>query len=166
MPPDSQARQTSEHERDESPSERADRNFVELVQELRVAQTGVQILFGFLLAVSFTDAFQAEQTVDSVVLTVALLSAMLAALCFMAPVVAHRMHFRQGAKERLVWITHRLVVAGMVAFAATMELGLWLVLARVWSDTTASVVCLAMVPVIVAVWVVWPGWALRERPGG
>ena len=162
MSEDQQHRSTSERERDESPSERADRNFTELVQELRVAQIGVQILFGFFLTLSFYDTFPTDPP-NPQVLTVALVATMLATLCFMAPVVAHRMHFRQGAKERLVWMTHRITFVGMFAMGVAMLLGVWLVLALLWTDLFATVVCVLLAALIVVVWVVWP-WFVLRRP--
>ena len=92
-------------ERDETPSERADRNFAELVQELRVAQTGVQILFAFLLTLAFYSSFPHDDETFAYVLTAALVAAACSALCFMAPVAAHRITFRLGGKEQLVWVT-------------------------------------------------------------
>ena len=124
---------TSRGDRDESVSERADRNYIEIVQELRIAQTGVQILFGFLLALAFYETFPVNSSPNREVLTAALICTVGAAVCFTAPVVVHRLHFRQGEKEPLVWVAHRLTLAGMVLFTLGMGLALWLVLARLWS---------------------------------
>ena len=125
---------TSREDRGESVSERADRNYIEIVQELRIAQTGVQILFGFLLALAFYETFPVDRSPNREVLTAALMCTVGAAVCFTAPVVVHRLHFRQGEKEPLVWVAHRLTLAGMVLFTLGMGLALWLVLARLWSD--------------------------------
>ena len=157
-----QDRTTGQDERDETPSERADRNFIELVQEVRVAQIGVQILFGFFLVLAFYDTFPDESPFPQV-LTVALLTTATAALCFMTPVVGHRLHFREGAKERLVWMTHRVTLLGMGAMAVAMVLGVWLVLAHVWTVTFATAVCTAITAVILGLWVAWPWWELRRQ---
>jgi len=71
---------TSEQERDETPAEHADRNYAELVQELRVAQTGVQILFAFLLTLAFYESFPRDSDRFAMILTAALLAAAAAAL--------------------------------------------------------------------------------------
>jgi hypothetical protein len=76
--------------RNETPLERADRNFVELLQELRVTQTGVQILFAFLLSLAFTSRFPELDTVQRTVYVTTLLCAVLAATLFTAPAALHR----------------------------------------------------------------------------
>lgn len=157
---------TSQAERDETPSERADRNFSELVHELRVAQTGVQILFAFLLSLSFYSEFPASSRRFAAVLTAALITAAFAAVCFMAPVAAHRLHFRQGDKERLVWLTHSFAMAGLVLLLTAMVLSLWLVVAYLWSDLAATCLAAGTVVGVVLLWIVVPRWALgpQESP--
>ncbi len=161
---------TSESERHETPSQRADRNFVELVQELRVAQTGVQILFGFLLAVGFTATFPLENHASVVVLTIAVLLSFGAAVCFMAPVVYHRTHFRQGRKEEVVWVGQWMSLAGTAQLAVAMTLAIWLVVAQLWSRSAATVIAVALVLLVVVLWFVLPRHVpdqthpLRHRP--
>ena len=81
--------------RDETDQERLDRNFLELLQELRVAQTGVQILFAFLLSLAFTQRFGVLTRIQRDIYIVALLAAAVAAALFIAPVAWHRVLFRQ-----------------------------------------------------------------------
>jgi hypothetical protein len=147
---------TSEQERDESPSQRADRNYSELVQELRVAQTGVQILFAFLLSLTFLAGFPQEDRTHAAVLTAALLTSAAASLCFMAPVALHRLSFRQGLKERLVWTTHVLSLMGLALLTASMDLSLWLVMSVLWSSQVATALALALVVVVPLIWVILP----------
>ena len=147
---------TSEQERDESPSQRADRNYSELVQELRVAQTGVQILFAFQLSLTFLAGFPQEDRTHAAVLTAALLTSAAASLCFMAPVALHRLSFRQGLKERLVWTTHVLALMGLALLTASMDLSLWLVMSVLWSSQVATALALALVVVVPLIWVVLP----------
>ena len=151
---------TSQRDRDESPSERADRNYSELVQELRVAQTGVQILFAFLLSLTFLEAFPRGDPTHAAVLTAALLTSASSALCFMAPVALHRLRFRQGVKEQLVWVTHAMTSVGLVLLLLAMDLSLWLVLAVLWSWHTATAVALALPIVVLLLWVVLPSHLL------
>ncbi|MEU6102915.1 DUF6328 family protein [Streptomyces flaveolus] len=107
--------------RNETPLERADRNFVELLQELRVTQTGVQILFAFLLSLAFTSRFPELDTVQRAVYVTTLLFAVLAAMLFTAPAALHRSLFQRGAKARIVRVSSRLATAGMgvLVFAFT-----------------------------------------------
>lgn len=149
-------------ERDETPSERADRNFAELVQELRVAQTGVQILFAFLLTLAFYSSFPHDDETFAYVLTAALVAAACSALCFMAPVAAHRITFRLGGKEQLVWVTHRFAVAGLALLSVAMMLAIWMVIAFLFNDGVAGMTVSGLAVLVVAVWVVLP-LALRSK---
>jgi hypothetical protein len=99
--------------RNETPLQRADRNFVELLQELRVTQTGVQILFAFLLSLAFTSRFGDLDTVQRVTYVITLLLAVLAAALFTAPAALHRSLFQQGAKPRTVQVSSRLATTGL-----------------------------------------------------
>ncbi|MEC7052454.1 DUF6328 family protein [Streptomyces violaceochromogenes] len=99
--------------RNETPLQRADRNFVELLQELRVTQTGVQILFAFLLSLAFTSRFEDLDTVQCVTYVITLLLAVLAAALFTAPAALHRSLFQQGAKPRIVQVSSRLATTGL-----------------------------------------------------
>ncbi|TXH41715.1 MAG: hypothetical protein E6Q90_11215 [Actinobacteria bacterium] len=154
------SRQTSEQERDETPSEQADRNFAELVQELRVAQTGVQILFAFLLTLAFYESFPRENQVFAYVLAGALLAAACSARCFMAPVAVHRVTFRMGGKERLVWVTHRLAMVGMALLAVAMLSAVWLVVSYLFGRQAASGTVAVLTLVVCTLWVALP---LRMR---
>ena len=153
-------RRTTQDDRDETHSERADRNFAELVQELRVAQTGVQILFAFLLTLAFYDSFPHERPEFAYVLTAALLAAACSALCFMAPVATHRLTFRIGGKERLVWVTHRFAMAGMALLSVAMLLAIWLVISYLFSTRVGTTVISLLAILVVVMWVVLP---LRVR---
>jgi Family of unknown function (DUF6328) len=98
--------------RDETGLERWDRNFIELLQELRVAQTGVQILFAFLLTMPFTNRFGQVSDLDKVVYVITLVAAATAMALLIAPVSDHRQVFRQGRKPQLV--RHRPSALGRV----------------------------------------------------
>ena len=154
---------TSQRDRDETPSEHADRNFSELVQELRVAQTGVQILFAFLLTLAFYESFPRDSGRFAAVLTAALLTAAAAALFFMAPVAAHRLNFRTGQKERLVRLTHVMARAGMALLAIAMILALWIVLAFLWSQAAATAASLGVLVLVLCLWVLVPVLMRADR---
>src|SRR3954463_7588006 len=106
--------------RNETELERCDRNLAELMQEVRVAQTGVQVLFGFLLTVPFTVRFDDVTATERTVYFVTLMLAGAAAVPLSAPAPRHRLLFRCGDKERLVLVANRYAIAGLAAVAATM----------------------------------------------
>jgi hypothetical protein len=114
--------------RDETESERLDRNFADLLQELRVAQTGVQILFAFLLTLPFAARFATVDEFERVVYLVALLSATAAAALIIAPVAYHRMLFRRGRKPELVRSAHRMASGGLAFLVVAMVGAVMLVL--------------------------------------
>jgi O-antigen/teichoic acid export membrane protein len=104
----------------ESSSERLTRNINELLQELRVAQAGVQFLFGFLLAVAFTEPYARATTFQHVVHLVAVLFATTAVALLSAPAAWHRVLFRQGERPKIVEVANRLAIAGMACLAVAM----------------------------------------------
>lgn len=112
--------------RNETPLERADRNFAELLQEVRVTQAGVQILFAFLLTLAFTQRFPDIDAFQRTTYVVTLLLSMLAAVLFTAPAALHRSLFQQNAKPVIVQVSSRLASAGlavlMLAFTGSVLL--------------------------------------------
>ncbi len=106
--------QSSHMGRNETPLERADRNFIELLQELRVTQTGVQVLFAFLLSMAFTQRFESLDTFQRATYVTTLLLALLSAIVFVAPAALHRSLFQQGAKPLIVRVSDRLASVGLV----------------------------------------------------
>jgi hypothetical protein len=148
-------------ERSESPLRRADRNFVELLQELRVVLTGVQILFGFLLTASFTERFTELDPVQRGLFVTTLLAAALSSVLLVAPVAAHRRVFRKGLKPELVRWAHRLTQVGLVALALTLVSGLVLVLDLAVGRIGALAGGTGLAAVVVGLWVVSP--ARRAR---
>ncbi|MER8044530.1 DUF6328 family protein [Streptomyces sp. NPDC094032] len=114
--------------RDETSEQRADRRWGELMQEIRVAQTGVQILFGFLLTVVFTPRFAELSDTDRAiyVVTVSLAAAAIGAL--IGPVSFHRMVAGRSLKPRAVTWTSRLILVGLLLLLATLTAALLLVL--------------------------------------
>lgn len=152
--------------RGETAAERADRNFAEVVQELRVAQTGVQVLFAFLLSLPFLADFPADDRVFATIYTGALLSAAGAALVFIAPVAFHRLHFRQGRKEGVVWLTHGMSLLGLTLLVTAMAAAVWLVIRVLWSPAAGLVVVLAMIGGVIVLWIVVPRLLLRRGDAG
>src|ERR1700730_10600766 len=100
--------------RHESEEERDDRNLMELLQELRVAGIGVQVLFGFLLSLPFTARFGRLDSFQRHLYIVSLLLAALATGLLSAPVAYHRLVFRQHKKARLLQVANAMALAGLV----------------------------------------------------
>lgn len=109
-----------EDPRGEESYERADRNLAELLQELRVALPGVQVLFAFLLTVPFTERFQSLTPFQEKLYFGTLLSTALTTALLVAPTANHRMLFRKRDKEYIVVISNRLAVAGIGSLALSM----------------------------------------------
>jgi hypothetical protein len=107
-------------ERNETALERLDRNLAELMQEVRVAQTGVQVLFGFLLTVPFTARFDQLTGGQRALYFATLAVAGAAAMLLIAPSAQHRILFRCGDKERLVCVANRYAIAGLTCVAVAM----------------------------------------------
>jgi hypothetical protein len=107
-------------ERNETELERCDRHLAELMQEVRVAQTGVQVLFGFLLTVPFTARFEALSSGQRALYFVTLALAGCAAMLLIAPTAHHRVLFRCGDKPHLVRLANRYAMAGLACVAVAM----------------------------------------------
>jgi hypothetical protein len=148
--------------RDEAPMQRADRNFAELLQELRVVQIGVQILFAFLLTLPFMPRFADLGLFDQALYVCTLVGSALTVALLVAPVAVHRLVFQRGRKRELVRTGHRLVQAGLVALAATILAGMMLVLDVVVGSVVAAAVVGALALVIALLWV---GLPIRVRRG-
>ena len=110
----SESGEAARRERDESRSERLDRNTVELLNELRVAVTGIQVMFAFLLVVPFNSRWSAVDGFERTVYFVTLLLVAMAAILVLAPPIHHRILFRHGEKPFLVRIANQLAIGGMV----------------------------------------------------
>ncbi|MGC4791904.1 DUF6328 family protein [Micromonospora sp. DT178] len=104
----------------ETEKQRWQRNFADLLQELRVAQTGVQILFAFLLTLPFSNGFTRTSGFQKDVYIVALLSAAAATAMIISPVAFHRALFRQGRKPELVRFAHRMASGGLAFMLISM----------------------------------------------
>jgi amino acid permease len=108
------------HRRNETEKQRWDRNFADLLQELRVAQTGIQILFAFLLTLPFSNRFTEVTQFQKDVYVVALLAAAGATAMIIAPVAFHRALFRQGRKPELVRYAHAMASGGLFFLLISM----------------------------------------------
>jgi hypothetical protein len=131
---------------DETPAERAIRNFLELLQGFRVAVTGVQVLFGFLLTVPFAPGYDRLAIADRRLFYVALVAAAVASVFFIAPVAQHRVLFRQGCKEALVRRSNLYGIIGTLALAVSMTAATMVVVDYLFTGLLAPIAagCLAV----------------------
>lgn len=113
--------------RDETPEQRYDRNLMELLQELRVAGLGVQVLFGFLLSLPFTSRFEKLSESQRYLYVADVLLAAIATALLVAPVAYHRLVFRQHQKAPLVRAANAMALAGLGAVALAVTLAVLLV---------------------------------------
>lgn len=152
----------ADDDRKETPKERADRNWNELLQELRVSQTGVQLLAGFLATLPFQsrfdelDSFQRGWYVGLLCLAFATVAVTL------APVAIHRHVFQQNAKPELVEAGHRLTTAALALIGMLLGGILFLVVDMVYDRTAAAGGAVASVVVLSVLLVVLPRVVARE----
>jgi O-antigen ligase len=107
----------AQRQRDETPPERLDRNTMELLNELRVANTGVQVMFAFLLVVPFNNGWKQTDSFERTVYFITLLVVALSAFLLMAPAVHHRVLFRRGEKPFVIETANAMAIGGMVCVA-------------------------------------------------
>ncbi|MER7849444.1 DUF6328 family protein [Kitasatospora sp. NPDC096077] len=145
----------------ENPAVRADRRLVELLQELRVLQTGVQIVFAFLLGVAFTPRFAELSDAQQDIYVTTLLLTVVAAAVLATPVALHRGLYRHPGKARIVHVSARIAQYGLLLLACALTGAVLLVL-DVVLGTAAAVAITAVIALIFAtLWFVLP-WALRR----
>jgi hypothetical protein len=156
MPVPDSSSQSSEQQRHETPIERLDRNTMELLNELRVAGTGIQIMFAFLLVAPFNTGFKHVSEFGRVVYFITLVCVALAAVLLMAPSIHHRILFRQGEKRFLVWMANWLAIAAMI-FLTLGFTGILVLLADVVLGGPAPVIMgLLSAATISGLWFVLP----------
>ena len=125
--------------RDESESERLDRNLQEMLGELRVALPGVQVLFAFLLVVPFNQRFADVTQFQKTVFFITLLCTAASTVCLIAPTAHHRLEFRQQDKQRIVQTGNRIVILGLLLLAVAMTGAVLFVTDFLYSSTTTIV---------------------------
>ncbi|MFJ8438312.1 DUF6328 family protein [Kitasatospora griseola] len=145
----------------ESPQARADRRLVEMLQELRVLQTGVQIVFAFLLGVAFTPRFAELDDARQDLYVVVLLLAVVAAAVLATPVALHRGLFRHPKRTRIVKVSARIAQVGLVLLAMALSGAVLLVLAVVLGFPTAVPITVVIALLFGGLWFVLP-WLVRR----
>ena len=146
--------------RNETETERLDRNLGELLQELRVALPGVQVLFAFLLTIPFNQRFALLTTAQERIYLGTLLSTAISATLLIAPTAYHRLNFRKQQKEELVKVANRLAIVGLGFLALSMT-GVILLITDFLFSTVVTVVCTSFSALMFVTF--WYALPLRRR---
>ncbi|MEU7430114.1 DUF6328 family protein [Streptomyces sioyaensis] len=148
--------------RHESPEERADRRWAELLQEVRVIQTGVQILFGFLLTVVFTPRFATLQQTDKTIYVVTVLLGAATTGALVGTVTFHRLVAGHRLKPETVLWASRLSLVGIVLLLGTVTSALLLILRIAMNDSAVPWVVAGLVGWFMLCWFALPAWILHR----
>lgn len=149
-------------ERSETEAERHDRNWIELIQELRVAQTGVQVLAGFLLTLPFSSRFGAISQLHRAIYLVAFGLAVVTVGLMTAPVSLHRFLFGRHEKGTLVQVGAVFAKSGMAAMGLTLVMVVVLIFGVVVNDVVGFVAGAVTLVFYALAWVVLPLVVLRQ----
>ena len=142
--------------RDETHAERDDRNLIELLQELRVAGLGVQVLFGFLLSLPFTTQFKQLDGSERDLYLGCLILAAVATALLLGPVAYHRLVFRQGQKEGLIRAANIMAILGLVAVGLAVSASVLLVTGFVAGYGTGLVIAVLVLVMFGLLWFAFP----------
>jgi uncharacterized membrane protein YcjF (UPF0283 family) len=134
---------------------RLEREYGELFEEIRVLIPGAEVLFGFLLAIRFTQQFAELSSVQEYVYYVTLLSTAVALVLLLAPAVHHRLRFREGDKEYLLRNANREAIAGSAAIALAFSGALFVV-----TDLIFGTVAAMLVVALFVAFTAWRWWAV------
>ncbi|EID74319.1 MULTISPECIES: DUF6328 family protein [Rhodococcus] len=140
----------------ETPAQRLARNFSELLQELRVAQAGVQILFAFLLAVAFTEAYEEQPFGLRMLHLVTVLLATVSSALLIAPAVWHRVLFRQGRRVDILRRANLFALWGVGFLAAAMTGTVLLIAEVAVGGPVAIVIGVVAALMFATLWFVFP----------
>lgn len=145
---------------DESEKERVDRELIELLNELRVALPGVQVLFAFLLTLPFTNRFREVTGPTEALYVVALLATAAGAALLIAPSAYHRLNFRSPDKERMLFTANRFAIAGTVLLALGVGTSVYVVVSFLYGPGVGGGLAGGLTALLV--WL-WYGLPLRRR---
>ncbi|WP_329476916.1 DUF1129 domain-containing protein [Kribbella sp. NBC_01484] len=151
---------------DEDAGERLDRQWNELLQELRLAQTGTQILFAFLLSIAFQNRFQDADAFTHGVYAVTLIASALAVGLFLAPVSFHRIVYRHKIRDRMLPVANRMAIGGLVFLVLAMAGGVLLALDVVLPRAIAILTVVLVLLWFAVFWYAVPAWVRRTSASG
>jgi cation transport ATPase len=154
--PNEPEREPNEPERDENPKEKRDRELIELLNELRVALPGVQVLFAFLLTVPFSQRFANLTDEQTGVFFATFIMTALATAMLLTPSAYHRLRFRQADKERLLRIANVAAIAGLVFLLLAVTGCVFLIADLLFNAAAAWIVAVVIAGGYGALWFVLP----------
>jgi len=146
----------------ESPEERANRELIELLNELRVALPGVQVLFAFLLGVPFTQRFTKLGELDQQLYVASVVATAAATFFLVAPTAHHRLRFRSGVKEQLLRVANAFAIVGLVLLAFAVSAVSYVVVGMVDGSPVPQLVAAGLGALAVVTWFVFPVLYRRE----
>jgi Family of unknown function (DUF6328) len=154
-------------ERGEKPLQRADRAYSEILQEIRVAQTGVQILFAFLLALAFQARFASVTDFQRGTYAATLMLCAAATALLIAPAAFHRVVYRRHLKLHLVQAASRLALSGLALLMLSLVSAILLILDFVFGTGPAVIMAAVTLGWFLAWWLVVPVWCrIRHAAAG
>jgi hypothetical protein len=154
----------SDSGRRETEDERADRNLSDLLQELRVALPGVQVLFAFLLTVPFSQRFSELSKFQQWLYFGVMITVALATVMLVAPTAGHRILFRRQQKEFIVTLSNTLALVGLLLLAIAMTGAIALISDFVFGTTTAVISTVVMAAAFLGFWFFGPIKRRQQLP--
>jgi magnesium-transporting ATPase (P-type) len=136
--------------------EKRDRQLIELLQELRIALPGVQLLFGFLLTVPFTQRFAATTAFQRNIYYVTLIAAACSTICFIAPSAVHRLRFHHNDRAYVIESANKLTIAGLVFLAVALICAVLLITDFLYSGPRVALYVGAVALLLIVLWFVRP----------
>jgi hypothetical protein len=140
----------------ETGAERDDRNLAELLQELRVAGLGIQVIFGYLLALPFTSRFSALGSGQRALYVATLVLAAVATALLVGPVAYHRVVFRRHLKRHLIGAANVMAILGLATVGLTVSAAVLLVVTYVVHGAPAAIIGVFVVCLFAGLWFVYP----------
>ena len=148
----------------ESEQERHNRELIELLNELRVALPGVQVLFAFLLAVPFANGFPKLSELDRDIFFVAFIATALSTVCLIAPSSYHRLRWRQDDKERMLLISNALTIVGLFLLAVAITATVFVITDFLFHHSWAAAFSALVAATFLVLWYGLPlGAAIQDR---
>jgi hypothetical protein len=144
--------------------QKRDRQMLELLNELRIALPGVQILFAFLLTVPFAQGFQKITTTQRSLFYASLLATALSTICLIAPSATHRLRFHKSDRAFIIETANTYMIAGLVFLGAAVVLAIAMVTDYLYDHWVVWAAPLAIAAVLAGVWFVRP--LLRRESSG
>jgi hypothetical protein len=144
--------------------DKRDRQMLELLNELRVALPGVQILFGFLLTVPFAQGFQRVTPAQKTLLYATLLATAASTVCLIAPSATHRMRFHKHDRAYIVESANHYLIVGLIFLGVAIVLGLTLITDVLYDGLVVWVVPAVVAFSVATLWFIRP--LLRRQSSG